>query len=143
MTYEMLRDTITSGGIDASLRTALAVPEARILSERDRYADALAAFGELYGTEGEISLYSVGGRIKFGETAEEAVVREVWEETGVKMKVDRLGFVQENYFYGDSPSNLGKIIYEISFYFYMKMPDAFAPVCKSFTEEDNSQEHLQ
>lgn len=88
-------------------------------------------------------LYSVGGRIKFGETAEEAVVREVWEETGVKMEVDRLGFVQENYFYGDSPSNLGKIIYEISFYFYMKMPDAFAPVCKSFTEEDNSQAHLQ
>ena len=31
-------------------------------------------------------LYSVGGRIKFGETAEEAVVREVYEETGVKMK---------------------------------------------------------
>ena len=29
-------------------------------------------------------LYSVGGRIKFGETAEEAVVREVFEETGRK-----------------------------------------------------------
>ena len=28
-------------------------------------------------------LYSVGGRIKVGETAEEAVVREVFEETGV------------------------------------------------------------
>ena len=27
-------------------------------------------------------LYSVGGRIRFGETAEEAVVREVFEETG-------------------------------------------------------------
>lgn len=27
-------------------------------------------------------MYSVGGRIKFGETAEEAVVREVYEETG-------------------------------------------------------------
>lgn len=62
MTYEMLRDTITSGGIDDSLRSALAVPEARILSERERYADALAAFGALYGTDGEISLYSVGGR---------------------------------------------------------------------------------
>ena len=62
MTYEMLRDTITSGGIDDSLRASLAVPEARILSERERYADALAAFGELYGTDGEISLYSVGGR---------------------------------------------------------------------------------
>ena len=28
--------------------------------------------------------YSVGGRIKFGETAEEAVIREVLEETGVE-----------------------------------------------------------
>ncbi len=34
-------------------------------------------------------LYSVGSRIKFGETAEEAVVREVLEETGVKMKIER------------------------------------------------------
>ena len=39
-------------------------------------------------------LYSVGGRIQFGETAEEAVVREVFEETGVKMEIDRLGFVK-------------------------------------------------
>ena len=29
--------------------------------------------------------YSVGGRIKFGETAEEAVIREVQEETGVRL----------------------------------------------------------
>lgn len=49
-------------------------------------------------------LYSVGGRIQFGETAEEAVVREVLEETGVKMEIGRLGFVHENYFYGDAPS---------------------------------------
>lgn len=38
-------------------------------------------------------LYSVGGRIKFGETAEEAVVREVFEETGREMGIDRLGFI--------------------------------------------------
>ena len=43
-------------------------------------------------------LYSVGGRLKFGETAEEAVIREVWEETGVRMEIDQLGFVHENYF---------------------------------------------
>lgn len=30
-------------------------------------------------------LYSVGGRIQMGETAEEAVEREVYEETGIKM----------------------------------------------------------
>ena len=87
-------------------------------------------------------LYSVGGRIKMGETAEEAVVREVFEETGVKLDIDRLGFVHENYFYGDSPSNLGKLIYEISFYFYMKVPSDFAPISESFTE-DNSREHLR
>ena len=86
-------------------------------------------------------LYSVGGRIKFGETAEEAVVREVFEETGVKMEIDRLGFVHENYFYGDAPSNLNKLIYEISFFFYMKMPETFVPISESFTE-NNSKEHL-
>ncbi len=64
-------------------------------------------------------LYSVGGRIRFGETAEEAVVREVSEETGVLMEPDRLGFIHENYFYGDSPSNKGKLVYEISYFFYM------------------------
>lgn len=87
-------------------------------------------------------LYSVGGRIKFGETAEEAVVREVLEETGAKLEIDRLGFVHENYFYGDSPYNQGKLIYEISLFFYMKVPHDFAPVSVSFTE-DNSKEYLR
>ena len=86
-------------------------------------------------------LYSVGGRVKFGETAEDAVVREVFEETGVRMEIDRLGFVHENYFYGDAPSNLNKLIYEISFFFYMKVPDTFAPVNESFTE-GGSRENL-
>ena len=96
----------------------------------------------MVGNERANYLYSVGGRIKFGETAEEAIVREVFEETGVKMEIDRLGFVHENYFYGDAPSNLGKLIYEISFFFYMKVPSDFAPISESFTE-DNSKEHLR
>ena len=96
----------------------------------------------MVGNERANYLYSVGGRIKFGETAEEAIVREVFEETGVKMEIDRLGFVYENYFYGDAPSNLGKLIYEISFFFYMKVSSDFAPISESFTE-DNSKEHLK
>ncbi len=83
--------------------------------------------------------YSVGSKIKFGETAAEAVVREVFEETGVKMEIDRLGFVCENYFYGDSKLNLGKLVYEISYYFYMKTPADFEPVCNSFTEDDHKE----
>ena len=94
------------------------------------------------GNEGADYLYSVGGRLKFGETAEEAVIREVFEETGVKMEIDRLGFIHENYFIGDSPAKLGKLIYEISFYFYMKVPNDFDPVCDSFTE-DHSKEFLK
>ncbi len=85
--------------------------------------------------------YSVGGRIQFGESAEEAVVREVWEETGCKMEIERLAFVHENFFVGDAKTNLGKSIYEISFFFYMKVPENFEPVCMSFTE-DNQMEKL-
>lgn len=86
-------------------------------------------------------LYSVGGRIRFGETAEEAVIREVFEETGIKMEIDRLGFIHENYFYGDSPSKMGKLIYEVSYFFYMKVPDDFEPVSSDFAY-DGSKEYL-
>ena len=96
----------------------------------------------MIGNEKVDYLYSVGGRIKFGETAEEAIIREVFEETGVKMEIERLGFVHENYFYGDASSNLGKLIYEISFYFYMSVPSDFTPISESFTE-DNSKEYLK
>ena len=96
----------------------------------------------MVGNERSDYLYSVGGRIKFGETAEEAVIREVFEETGARLETDRLGFIHENFFYGDAPSNMGKLIYEISFFFYMKVPEEFEPVSNSFTE-DNSKEHLR
>lgn len=79
-------------------------------------------------------LYSVGGRIKFGETAEEAVKREVFEETGVLLDIDRLGFIHENYFYGDTGKTKGKLVYEISFFYYMKTPEDFQPVCESLND---------
>ena len=93
----------------------------------------------MVGNESADYLYSVGGRLKFGETAEEAIIREVFEETGIKMEIDRLGFIHENYFIGDSPAKLGKLIYEISFYFYMKVPNDFALICDSFTENESKE----
>ena len=83
--------------------------------------------------------YSVGGRIRFGETAEQAILREVEEETGVRLEIDRLGFVEENFFYGDSAWNQGRLIYELDFYFYMKTPPDFRPACRSFTEDGVSE----
>ncbi|MDD5946532.1 MAG: NUDIX domain-containing protein [Oscillospiraceae bacterium] len=86
--------------------------------------------------------YSVGGRIQFGESAEEAVQREVSEETGAHMAVDYLGFIHENFFYGDAGYNQDKPIYEISFYFYMKVPDDFVPHCESY-DQSGVKEHLE
>jgi len=79
--------------------------------------------------------YSVGGRLKFGESAEQAVIRETEEETGVKLEPERLAFIQENYFLGDTGKALNKAVYEIGFYFYMKVPEDFKPVCKSCTSD--------
>ena len=95
----------------------------------------------MMGNDVEDYLYSVGGRIQFGETAEQAVVREVLEETGVAMEVDRLGFVHEDYFLGDTASKWGMVIYEVSFYFYMKVPEDFTPHCSS-TAADGQKEYL-
>ena len=66
-------------------------------------------------------------------------MREVWEETGTVMEVDRLAFVEENYFYADTPSKMGKLIYEIGYYFYMKVPQDFSPVCLSSTMDDQKE----
>ena len=73
--------------------------------------------------------YSVGGRIKLGESAEHAVEREVEEETGVKMKVDRLAVINECFFYDIVPDNTkGKLVHELAFCFYMKVPEDFEPL---------------
>lgn len=93
----------------------------------------------MVGNQKDDYLYSVGGRIQFGESAEEAVVREVFEETGIRLEVDRLGFVHENFFYGDYGKKEDKLIYEISYFFYMKTPDDFEPVCDSFTDDESKE----
>ena len=79
------------------------------------------------------------GRVEDGESVIEAAKREVFEETGIKMDVERLGFIHENYFYGDSESNFGKLIYEISFFFYMKVPNDFTPISNSFIEGNHKE----
>ena len=50
-----------------------------------------------------------------------------------------MGFIHENYFYGDAASNMGKLIYEVSYFFYMKVPKDFEPACMSMTEDDHEE----
>jgi len=65
--------------------------------------------------------YSVGGGVHMGETAQDAILREVFEETGVKYEIDRLAFIHENFFREDSVESLkGLDCHEVAFYFLMK-----------------------
>lgn len=61
--------------------------------------------------------YSVGGRVRFNETTEEAVRREVREEIGIDLEIDRFLFFQEQFFDGKVT---GTHIHELGVYYLMK-----------------------
>ena len=54
--------------------------------------------GKLLVVEDEDGFYTIGGAIQVGERTEEAVIREVKEELGVKAQAGELAFVVENRF---------------------------------------------
>lgn len=74
----------------------------------------------LAGNEKEDYLYSVGGAVHMGETAEDAVRREVFEETGVRYEIDRLAVIHESFFYENTSSLNSLQCHEICFYYIMK-----------------------
>jgi len=83
-------------------------------------------------------LYSVGGRVRYNETTEEAVVREVLEETGVKMTVDRAVFFQEQFF---NEEVTGEHVHGVAVYYLMRdSADLGNLRCRSVTERGVSEE---
>lgn len=72
------------------------------------------------GNEKEDYYYSIGGAIHIGETAEKAVIREVFEETGVHYEIDHLAIIHENFFHENGGSLNGLECHEIALYFKMK-----------------------
>ena len=63
--------------------------------------------------------YSIGGAVHMGETAEDAVKREVLEETGVEYEVDHLAVIHENFFNDNRGSLKNMDCHEISLYFFI------------------------
>lgn len=61
--------------------------------------------------------YSVGGRVRFGESAQFALRREVREEIGVDCTVGELAVVHENLFY-----ERGRKYHELALFFNVTLP---------------------
>jgi 8-oxo-dGTP pyrophosphatase MutT (NUDIX family) len=59
-----------------------------------------------------------GGRVEMGETAEEAVAREMLEELGCAVRVDRLLWVVDNHFV-----HRGEVHHELGLYFAITIPE--------------------
>ena len=87
--------------------------------------------------------YTIGGRVHFGESAEEAVLREAFEETQLNFEIDRLAYIHENFFTMetnffdvDADSNH---VHEVAMFFLMK-PNALVreKLAASFDEEYGS-----
>lgn len=72
------------------------------------------------GNKNEDYLYSIGGGVHMGETAQDAVLREVFEETGVHYEIGHLAVIHENFFNENKGSLKGLNCHEISLYFRMK-----------------------
>lgn len=72
------------------------------------------------GNELEDYFYSIGGAVHMGETAEEAVKREVFEETGISYEIDHLAVIHENFFNENKGSLKGMDCHEIALYYLMK-----------------------
>lgn len=73
----------------------------------------------LHQAEGDSFWSLPGGRVEFGEAAEETLRREMREELGVDVEVVRLLWLVENFFVYD-----GKNYHELSPYFLMRLPDS-------------------
>lgn len=66
--------------------------------------------------EQRLFYYSVGGRVNFGESMEQAALRELREETGIKCEIDLLACIHENFFTDDD----GVPFHEVSCFFTVK-----------------------
>lgn len=82
-------------------------------------------------------VYSLGGAVMFNETSEEALLREVKEETDLDIRVLRLLFVHENFFY---QKELGGYNHEVCLYYLVE------PLCEENLDQmikEQPQEHIR
>ena len=84
--------------------------------------------------------YSVGGRVKFEETSENAVLREAYEETHLHFEIDRLAFIHENFFIGGFKND--QPFHEIALFFLMKPHSSIQNIKCESVGADGAKESL-
>ena len=80
-----------------------------------------------------------GGYVELGEKTEEAIQRELREETGKEVKVKKYLGVIENYFI----NKYGKKIHEISFYYLLDFVDSNIPTEDFMRKEEDKGYHIK
>ena len=85
---------------------------------------------------GENSYCLPGGYVNLGETSEEAIIRELKEETGLNFKIVKYGGVAENFF-----TNLrNQKTHGIDFYYFVDLDDkkkTLGDLDMNYVEKDN------
>ncbi len=81
--------------------------------------------------------YVIGGAVRLNETSQACIEREIFEETGIEAKAERLAVVCENFFLGDGGCFDGKDCHVLEFYYILKADDI-----KNFKEETDEGEKL-
>lgn len=97
----------------------------------------------MVGNDRDDYVYSVGGGVHHGETLEEAARREVLEETGVDMEIERLLFIHENFFAESTGVLANKSCHEVAFYFLMKYDPSVQLTSGSLTQDGSATERLR
>lgn len=98
-----------------------------ILIHNNKMLFVKSGFGDYY--------YMIGGGVHLGETSDNCIEREIFEESGINVCVDHLAVVCENFFKGIGGMIDGLHCHEIEFYYYMKILDDDLSICKHMTDE--------
>ena len=76
--------------------------------------------------------YTIGGGVEINESTADAVLREIYEETGVRANIDRLVYVQERFY-----ETCNKKHHEITFFYLIESANFFLSngACTDHTTE--------